>query len=290
MQLDIFNDSRDTQLRNDLADSLLRGDAAAARSTCELLAQEYPEDGTVAPALRLIRALEHAPDHPFGSHPQAQEARRALLQEIEPAAHRVLGPTGSAAWLRPMWCALARRAEGLSFDATQGAVHAAALWLHAGEWEQASAAVARIPSWRRIPLPLSWMARARYHQQDLDGIWDLVAELAWLSARLLDDVMQEIADPLLQKLRERFDATFDAGSGSYDLAWFPAWLLTEKTSLAASLALAQRGACTPPEQAMRLLLELLGLERQGRQRDIVQRRKELRDAHAGLYACYMAAR
>ena len=41
---------------------------------------------------------------------------------------------------------------------------------------------------------------------------------------------------------------------------------------------------------MRLLLELLGLERQGRQREIVQRRKDLRDAHAGLYACYMAAR
>jgi len=41
---------------------------------------------------------------------------------------------------------------------------------------------------------------------------------------------------------------------------------------------------------MRVLLELLGLERQGRQRDVIERRKTLRGLHAGLYAAYMASR
>jgi len=38
------------------------------------------------------------------------------------------------------------------------------------------------------------------------------------------------------------------------------------------------------------LVELLGLERRGRQRDIVERRKTLRDLHPGLYAQYMRVR
>jgi hypothetical protein len=43
-------------------------------------------------------------------------------------------------------------------------------------------------------------------------------------------------------------------------------------------------------QSFRTLVELLGLERQGRQRDIVERRKTLRDLHPSLYAAYMRTR
>jgi hypothetical protein len=41
---------------------------------------------------------------------------------------------------------------------------------------------------------------------------------------------------------------------------------------------------------MRLVLELLGLERQGRHAELVQRRRALRDLHAPLYAAYMSTR
>jgi len=47
---------------------------------------------------------------------------------------------------------------------------------------------------------------------------------------------------------------------------------------------------TAPERAFRTLVELLGLERQGRQRDIIERRKTLRDLHPSLYAAYMRTR
>lgn len=290
MQLDIFEDSRDTQLRNDLAGALLRHDAGAARAACTLLAEEFPGDAHVAPALRLLEALAQRTGPAFTGHEQALQARQALLDEVAPAAQRVLGGEAANGWLALDWSALARRAAGLPFDPRQAGTHAAALWLRARDWDRAAAAVGRIESWRRIPAPLAWMAEARYHQLDLDGSWDLLAELAWLSPRLLDELMRSIGDPLLQKLRERFDASFDGDGGVEDLAWFPAWLLTEKPSLGARLALAQRGACTPPEQAMRLLLELLGLERQGRQRDVVAQRKALQAAHPALYACYLATR
>ena len=44
-----------------------------------------------------------------------------------------------------------------------------------------------------------------------------------------------------------------------------------------------------PEQAMRLLVNLLGLERQGRRHDIL-RRKNWRDLHPGLYSVYLKTR
>jgi hypothetical protein len=41
---------------------------------------------------------------------------------------------------------------------------------------------------------------------------------------------------------------------------------------------------------MRLLVELIGLERQGRHHDVVERRRALRDMHGILYGAYMKAR
>lgn len=291
MQLDIFDHSRDIQLRNDMAAALLRHDIDSAKTAWTTLSQEYPGDIDTLPATAaLISALEQPTDSFFACHEMAAEACRTLVEEIEPAALRVLGATDGAAWLAPWWRTLAQRAARLPFNPQRSADHAAPLWLRAGQWAEASAAVGRIESWRRIPVPLSWMTQARYHLQDLDQTWDLLAELAWLSPHRLDLLMQAIADPLLRKLRERFDASFDGEGGIDDLAWFPAWLLTEKPSLAPHLAKAQRGSCTAPEQAMRLLLELLGLERQGRQREVVQRRKTLRDSWPPLYAAYMNTR
>jgi len=41
---------------------------------------------------------------------------------------------------------------------------------------------------------------------------------------------------------------------------------------------------------MRLLLDLLHLERQGRQRDLVEQRRRLRDLQPALFRAYMATR
>jgi hypothetical protein len=41
---------------------------------------------------------------------------------------------------------------------------------------------------------------------------------------------------------------------------------------------------------MRAMVELLGLEHQGRQREVIAHRKTLRGLHASVYAAYMATR
>lgn len=289
-QLDIFDDSRDTMLRNDVAAALDRHDAVGARTPWHVLAAEFPHDEALAPLSVLADALEQRSFAPFPDHEAVRHARGALSEAIEPAARRVFGGREAAAWLVPLWRELAQRAARLAFRPECSEDHAAALWLRAGDWTAANDGVERIESWRRIPAPLAWMAEAQYRLHDLDGAWALLAELAWLSPDRFDQLAARLDDPSLGRLRKAFDASFEGHGDVRDLAWFPAWVLTQKPGLSRLLGKAQRSLHTEPEQAMRLLVEILGLERHGRHHELVARRKALRDSHASLYEAYMSSR
>src|SRR5260370_40330740 len=91
MQLDLFADSRDVMLRNDVLDALQRRHAVDARQAWERLTREYPADDTVPVLAVLITALEDAPTARFVDHPALAEARRVLSDEIAPAARRLFG-------------------------------------------------------------------------------------------------------------------------------------------------------------------------------------------------------
>ncbi|MBE0473853.1 MAG: hypothetical protein IBX54_06625 [Rhodoferax sp.] len=162
--------------------------------------------------------------------------------------------------------------------------------MQAQQWQLAADAVAQIESWRRIPAPLSWMLHARLQLQGLQANWGLLAELAWLAAQRLERVLQQTAEPILAALVRQFETSFTGAGDADDLAWFPAWALIEQPALAHALKQAQASRHTPPEQAMRVMIELLGLERQGRQREVLAHRKTLRGLNGELYAAYMARR
>jgi hypothetical protein len=254
MQLDIFDHSRDIMLRNDVVDALERRDASTARAAWLIFSKEFPLDDTLSPLAVLIDALEHRTCASFLDHGAVSDARRLLNSEIAPAAVRTFGKKAGATWLAPLWQEMAQRSAQLSFR------------------------------------PDRSEAEARYRVYGLEGAWALLAELAWLSPGRFDRLTKRLADPPLEKLRNRFDASFEGDGEVADLAWFPAWVLTEKPGLSRLLGETQHSLHSAPEQAMRLLLELLGLERQGRHHDMVERRKALRDVHPSLYAAYMATR
>lgn len=77
-QLDIFDDSRDVSLRNDLAQALLEGDHAAAQRIAQALQAEFGADAVLAlPDVQLHRIVDQfeacmdltAPEaHPPGDH------------------------------------------------------------------------------------------------------------------------------------------------------------------------------------------------------------------------------
>jgi len=288
-QLDIFSHSADVMRRNDVIDALERRDAAGARAALQALAAARPQDADASAFERLTGVLETASAAPLSRLDAVAAERRALAGDITRCAQQVWG-RGADAWLRPLWQALAGRSAALPFEAAHAEDHAAALWLQAGDGPHAAQAAEAIPSWRRIPAPLSWVAEALCRQDRLDDAWPLLAELAWLAPARLEALLRRLDDPLLRRLHKQFGASFEGSGSAADLAWFPAWLLIERPALATRIGLAQRGQHSAPERVMRLLLELLGLERQGRHAELLQQRRALRDLHPALYAAYMATR
>jgi hypothetical protein len=289
-QLDIFADSRDVMLRNDVLDALQRHHAVEARQAWQKLVDDFPDNETLVGLSTLIGVLEGDSATPFADHRALATVCCHLGDAVEPAARRLMGDAAGRAWMASCWRAVAQQAAALPFRAEERDHHAAPLWLRVGDWEEARRAVERIESWRRIPVPLAWMAEARYRADGLECALPLLTELAWISSVRLADLLHRLNDASINTLRKKFDATFDGAGQISDLAWFPAWALTEKPGLAPLLREAQPSRQAAPERAVRLLLQILSLERQGRQYDLVERRKALRDLHGGLYSAYMKTR
>ena len=290
MQLDIFEHSRDVMIRSDVVAALERGEPVAARAGWQVLHAEFPADDCLPALDVLVSTLDRQCCAHFTDHAAARLARLDLQQRVEPAALRMLGQGPGARWLALRWQALALRATRLAFDAEQSDEHAAPLLLRAGDWAAATAVVAGIDAWRRIPAPLSWMAEARTHTHGLDAAWPLLAELAWLSPTRFEALSKALRDPLLEALLGKFNAEYEGDGAVADLAWFAAWVLIEEPALAPRLNEATPSLGSAPEQAMRLMVALRRLERQGRHHELVLRRKALRSLNPALFGAYMKTR
>jgi hypothetical protein len=224
-RLDIFADSRDVMLRNDVLEHLQRRDAMAARTALEWLTGEYPNDGALPAMTVLVGELEPGSDAPFAAHAALVLGRRYLEDQVIPAARRVLPAPAVHAWLVPRWRSLAQRATTLTFHGAEPESHATPLWPQAGDWAAARNAVEAIESWWRLPDPLAWMTESRYRTGGLDATWTLLAELAWLAPTRFAALLPILRDATLDALRRRFDADFP-GTGEVDeYAWLPACLL-----------------------------------------------------------------
>jgi len=266
MQLDIFNDSRDVMLRNDVLSASQQYDAAGARRALQALANEYPEDDVAQVYFgSIVNALEGRSTVLFDRHEAALQARQALSQEVQPAVTHVFPRKSGATWLAP-------------------------LFLLAARWAEASDAILRIASWRRIPAPLCWMTEARYRLDGLEAAWPLLVELAWLSPSRFDQLLSRIGDACIYTLRRNFDTSFDGAGDIDDLAWFPAWILTEKAGLAPLFKQAAPSRPNAPARAAKVMLQLLSLERQGRHHELLETRRELQALNTALYAAYMKTR
>lgn len=289
-QLDIFGDSRDRVLQNQFADAATGGDLQQMLRCIAALHDEFPDDRHLAPAAVLIDAMQaeaQCGDAALPDPASALAARAQLQHAVHPAAQAVLGTQAAAPWMAARWRALAGRARMLPFDHTGADVHAAALWLQAGAWAEAAQALHSIECWRRKPIPLAWMAQARWHLSGPDASWPLLAELAWLAPARLPPLLAQLPDSRLHKLARAYEAAFDTAP---DWAWWPAWLLVEQPLLLAPLESAQTAGEAPPERSFKLLQSLLRLERQGRHHEIIEQRRRLQSLHPALFAAYMRTR
>lgn len=287
MQLDIFEHSRDVTLRNAVVEALRRRDAAAAARAIAGLTAEYGDD-SMLPAFNLLRERLSLPVQGPLSRDSTAEVVRATGR-VTTIASGVFGREADA-WLAPFWVELAAAMRGLPFDPLYEELHAAAMLLRAGVWEQACACVHGIESWRRQPVPLAWKIAATARIAGLDQVWPLLAELSWMAPERATALVEQLKMPELTALVRVFNGEFEGEGSAADFAWFPAWVLVAHPRLAGHFGEAQAGSDSPPERCARLLLHLLALERQGRHNELVDGRRRLRDGHAMLFERYMRSR
>lgn len=293
-QLDIFDDSRDVALRNDLAQALLDGDPLASRRIADTLQAEFGADPVLASAAALIEHQHWRQSLAAEGHLDVTtvlDARHRLDGPIALAAPAVFGTHEAAAWLADQWRWLAGQARGIGWHPAHSEAHAAELYLRGQAWPQAAEAVARIDSWRRIPAPLLWMTRARWRGDGADAAWPLLAEAFWLTPARAAALLPALADTRLDRLVARFEERFDpADASAADWAWLPAFALVDQPLLAGPLSPATPPTQTAPGNAFAVVMALLRLERQGRHREIVAHRARLQALSPTLFAAYMVTR
>jgi hypothetical protein len=284
------DDNLNLMLRNDVIVALRSRNGAAGREKLKVLADAFPND-SLLPSMEILFHTPDAPAERFPDHSRVADAILNMDKVVIPAANLVFGAQEAREWLAPMWRALANAAAQLPYNTKSPHTHAASIYMRGSDWAAAQAQVATIPSWRRIPAPLAWMAEATFFGQGgLDAAWCLLVELAWIDPSRFGKLVRRLnSEDLLRKVLKDFDVDFASEDPSY-LAWFPAFMLIEDPALAAVLRETQVCGNSAPERTARLVVDLLALEREGRHEEIVAKRKRLRDQHAGLFSRYMRTR
>ncbi len=125
MQLDIFDDSHNVMLRNDVLSALQRHDAPVARDALQILTHEYPDDAARTALDTLVTALGARCTSRFASHDAALGTRQTLLTHVHPSASELMGERGAIAWLAPArFATLFLRLQDSSLDTLRKAFDA----------------------------------------------------------------------------------------------------------------------------------------------------------------------
>jgi hypothetical protein len=289
MQLDLFLDSHEVVLANEVAAALLARDTLRAAAKVGDLEHEGP-DYPALPALKVMASALSGWDPPAVE--AAAIARRVawLEQDVVPAATAALG-SSAPAFLLPFLHELAEAARGLAYDSRYPDAHRARLCLLAGDHSGAEEAVLDIPTWIDNPDALCWLSIARYRRGGLDAARATVFQLAWRAPAALPPLLAELDDALLLREWHAFEAACAWGSVPEEElgGWFPAWYLTEHPGAAGEFR-DMTLPDVPAGRSVRLLLRLLDLERQADVRALSTQRARLRELNPDLFGLYMARR
>lgn len=290
-QLDIFLDSHEVTLANEVVAALCAHDSVRTAQSIARLRAEAPERPDLPVFDRLHAFLDLTREiHTAGLDADALELTVEVLKtRIVPAA----GILGSAAkaFLEFLWLQLARAATH-PFDRERPHLHAAELFLRAQAYEAAEAAAVGIAGAEAERAVLHWRSVARYRLAGLKAAWPQILALAWGAPDAFPDLLQELGDSQLDKDWLAFKAeTEDHGN-----EWLPAWYLLRHPEASAEMG-GERASGLPPaiesmpaRQAFGLLTRILDLEKQGHSRTLIEYRARLKATDAGFFATYMRSR
>lgn len=291
-QLDLFLDSREVALANEVVAALRTDDCARVAASIAALRAEAPGRADLAAFDVLLGCLEKHRNTDFTALDTGSLDQ--LVSEIDkhvaPAAQFLGGE--APAFLNRLWRRLAEAAATFPFDRARPHAHAAELFLRAQAHDEAEQAAQAIAGGCREPVVLRWRALARYRTGGLPAARWQIFSLAWFAAETLPPVLGELAAAQLDLDWRRFRAEAETP----DAAWFPAWCLLAHPELASALAgeispaVEQAAQDIPGMLAYVVLTGILAVEQRGYSRALVEQRARLRAIDTGFFAAYMQSR
>lgn len=294
-QLDLFLDSGNTTLTNEVITALCAHDSARAAQSIARLRAEAPAHRDLAAFESLyafltlfLQSLREADSS--GLPPEVIATLRELLDTRVTPLATVLG-NAAGGFLRGFWLLLARAADQ-PFDPDRPELHAAAMFLRAQAYDELDAAANSIVGHSTQRAVMRWRAIGRYRLVGLKGARLPIFLLAWHAADAFPDLLKTLGDSLLDQDWQAFEADVE----ELDASWFPAWYLVAHpesgSDLGAQLAQdhAEARAEIPARQACLLLPRILDLEKNGHSRVLVNLRARLRATDARFFAAYMRSR
>jgi hypothetical protein len=291
-QLDLFLDSREVALVNDVVAAFRAGECAPARHALAALRAEAPERSDLAAFAVLLACLEKLRDTDFATIDSDQIEQ--LLGEIDAVvapASRALGSEAQG-FLNRIWRKLATAAARQPFDRARPQIHAAALYLRAQADAEAEDAASRIADGWNDPVILRWRALARCRAAGLQAARWQIFSLAWFATDSFPQLLAELAAPQLESDWRRFQSAIEMP----DASWFPAWCLLPHPEFAAALvgeispAIRRAAAGIPGLRAFLALTRILAIEAGGHSRVLVEERARLQAIDATFFAAYMHSR
>jgi hypothetical protein len=291
-QLDLFIDSRATQLANSVLGALLERSASQVTERLVTLRSEAPDHPLIDVLQNLSEAL-HADLTAARDDAAAERLVDWLDTQITVAARLALGPAASH-FMEPLWHAVADIRQEHPYRSSAPSSFCAALYLRAGDPVAALRAAARIPNQSLHADALHWLAVATFRAEGLRAARPPLFRLAWLFPQRLSITLEAIADPNLLADWNAFGADSDEfefeNTPTADGVWFPAWYLLPHPGT--QLSPAQLGTLpdVAPVRAFIALQRLLSLEPQGHGTALIDARQALRNHAPALFALYMARR
>ncbi|MFA7241819.1 MAG: hypothetical protein WC091_17035 [Sulfuricellaceae bacterium] len=285
IQLDLFMDNSGNVLANGIVAALAARRAEKAARLVDQLLETDPSHPRLSKLDSLCNAMHKlsAPLADYGAELDYLEGYLAPLAAGELGA-------GARDFLAPFWRRLADALRGLPYTASMPTRHASYPLGRALDWSGVKAAVLNDAAWQAYPVMRLRLAEAAFHLGERSTALATWCRLCW---DFPDKAAQAFAGGALpdKELRPDWERYCELEPASdrepeFDTPYFPAWLLLERTQTRDALAAEDAPQIHAPGRAYAALHELLAGGSALTEQTMTLRR-ELQQAHPGLFAIYM---
>ncbi|HIJ85631.1 MAG TPA: hypothetical protein HPQ00_15695, partial [Magnetococcales bacterium] len=286
VQMDLFLDTPETMLINDLLQAIVKHDVPTSTDLFKRLEKEHARNGMLEEFRPLLGAITRGKtlvEDPMGG--------LELLQgEITPCARQSLGRLEDL-FLKPFYRIFDHAFVGKAFDPKHPEAHRSWTLERLEDWKSVGECVLLEEDWMQQPVLLFRRAHALFRLRRLDSSRQVWILFFWKFPRQAAQVLEAGGDKDLMRWWHGFtDWTADK-EVDYDL--FPAWMLLDQPKLAENRAewSEETDKTIPGRKAFFLLADLLDAEKETPfSPDSMKLRRKLKKAFPELFTLFMQTR